>query len=441
MSLATLVLLTLAVVGEPQVTVPTRLPGAGPGPAASPILPRAIPEGTPPITPAPRPTPSPSSATPTARSQGAPIFPSPAAQAPPTQAPWWAPLEASVHWWRERDCHFWLRFLAGALPFILGVLHFEFLARRTLVLQGEAFVDYAEYPEWHRESASDLSPTEARSAASRRISLRVADAGAYVWFGGLLHTSLFWVLLLGARLGCVGPNVDLATFGALIYTLSQMIYRIASGALFGRFFFISALRCAVAVVLVTALTSSNGFRTVFSAASETFAAFLIGLFPLSALETLNRKAQSIFHPSEPGEEPVSVGFIEGIDGAVQDRLAEIGITDIQHLATADPFDLALLTFSPVDRTLDWVDQAILIQSVKRKITAFRAAGIRSAVELKVIYHRQENDPSGGTARVLFSQLAKRCELSDEAMLQLARNISEDRIVTSLWAAWQTRGRP
>lgn len=399
--------------------------------AALSVVPSPSPTITPAVTSTATPQASPTrAAAPLATSTpSAPASPTPGGKDDGGPASGWPSLQAILQWWGARDRHFWLRFLAGALPLILGILHFEFLARHTLLMQGESFAKYAEYGEWHPEAASGGS-------LGLRVAERVADARAYLWFGALLQTSIFWVLLLAAHLGSVSRDVDLTTFGALIYTLSQMIYRIASGALFGRFFFISALRCAVAVVLVSALISSGGSRTLFSDASQSLVAFLIGLFPLSALQVVARKAESVFHPSEPGEEPVSVGFVEGIDGAVQDRLAEMGITEIQHLATTDPFELALLTFSPVDRTLDWVDQAILIQSVKRKITAFREAGIRSAVELKVIYHRLGDGSAAESVKALFSQLAKRCEMSDEAMLQLARNISEDRIVTSLWKAWQ-----
>src|SRR5205823_13673012 len=89
--------------------------------------------------------------------------------------------------------------------------------------------------------------------------------------------------------------------------------------------------------------------------------------------------------------------LDGLNIWYESRLLEVGVEDMQHLATTDIVDLMLNTRIPVDRLVDWIDQALLyirVDDTKTKheidgktveIASDRATlrkyGIRSATDL------------------------------------------------------------
>lgn len=330
--------------------------------------------------------------------------------------------------------------MAAAFPVVVALVHYEFYAYpklRQIANKAEGVRDA-----WTR-TKSAVKVNEDPCWAKLNQGELLADLGharIYFWCACLAILLVFEALIGTHGRGCVSSNVELTTFGAAAYTFGQMIWRISSGALFGRFLLVAALRTGVAVLIAAGLDHADALSVVFQSSAGKFVYFLIGLFPLWALDTLGKKARAVFERPEDGTEALSVSYIEGVDGAVYDRLLEIGITDVQHMATSSPFDVALMTFCSHERALDWIDQAILIQSVKKNIVAFRALGIRCAVEFKIVYDRAHAAEPSAEAVALLGEIARRCELAPSAIDQVGRNLSEDKLVNCLWLAWQSPER-
>ena len=54
-----------------------------------------------------------------------------------------------------------------------------------------------------------------------------------------------------------------------------------------------------------------------------------------------------------------LGDLDGLNIWYESRLLEVGVEDMQNLATTDIVDLMLNTRIPVDRMIDWIDQSLL----------------------------------------------------------------------------------
>lgn len=89
-------------------------------------------------------------------------------------------------------------------------------------------------------------------------------------------------------------------------------------------------------------------------------AFLIGVFPqlgLQVLRSLIALPLRRLVPTLRKRYPLSA--LDGMNIWYESRLLEEGIEDMQNLATANVVDVMLRTRIPVDRLIDWIDQAHL----------------------------------------------------------------------------------
>jgi hypothetical protein len=248
-----------------------------------------------------------------------------------------------------------------------------------------------------------------------------------------------------------------AGYGAYLYTLTLCISRLFSSALTGKFMTVSALRSAIALVL----GFSAGAINIFGSLGDGPAIcgfFFIGLFPSWAMDALRSKAQEIFKARVIGVDFLPLRLVDGIDDGIGDRLAEIGLWDVQHMAAANPFALAARTLYPIRRVIDWMDQAILIGYVRQEIAAFRSLGIRGAIDFAVLfrdlmgidYPTSDLDPAGrvryftalhATATTLFDDLSKKTNLSRPCLEAIGRGFYEDPVVDLLWDQWFKQDRP
>src|SRR4030095_10318139 len=106
--------------------------------------------------------------------------------------------------------------------------------------------------------------------------------------------------------------------------------------------------------------------------TEAAIAFVVGIFPTIALQARERAAEQLLgvvvHQST-ADYPLSQ--IDGLDLWYQARLVEEGIEDMQNLAHAKLVDVMLHTQVPVDRLIDWVDQAHLYLHLDHAETGLR----------------------------------------------------------------------
>lgn len=262
---------------------------------------------------------------------------------------------------------------------------------------------------------------------------------AYTLLGSLGLTASFWgAVVVATSPWFKEPAMRAAcwtTAGSFIYVAIAMIYRINSSSLTGKFLTNNALRvCAMQVLGFTA--GSLDLLGGFSDISQAVIFFFIGLFPSWAFDAVEDRARKLLQAPLEAEN-LSLSLIDGIDHAVADRLGEIGIWDVQHLATSDPGELTLRSLYPLHRVLDWIDQAILITYAQKSIVKFRDVGIRGVIDFMECLRRTDAPPSSGSPSdegVNF--LASRSGISREALLMIYKTLEGDFAASLIRAIWQ-----
>ena len=95
--------------------------------------------------------------------------------------------------------------------------------------------------------------------------------------------------------------------------------------------------------------------------------------------------------------PRALTLLDGVDLHDSTRLETEGISDIPSLASADLVSLMVSTRVPVDRLVDWVDQAVLLLLVPDpaadqadraapRVTQLRSIGVRTASDVLAVAH-------------------------------------------------------
>jgi hypothetical protein len=96
------------------------------------------------------------------------------------------------------------------------------------------------------------------------------------------------------------------------------------------------------------------------AQTELVFGFFLGFFPELGLRVIQRSLVGLLRRSRPADEGrFPLRQLDGATVWVQARFLEEGIEDMQNLATANLVDLMLSTRTPINRLLDWIDQAFL----------------------------------------------------------------------------------
>jgi hypothetical protein len=268
-----------------------------------------------------------------------------------------------------------------------------------------------------------------------------------------------------------------AGLGAYVYTVILTISRLNASALGAKFLFLCTLRTAIALVLgfcgSQIIPFSQGASDTSTASTEqpapdtetevvvsasghgstkggrhatnrpvspgptgngaaNFTYFALGLFPNLAWTLLSRRAREALQVSYEGDEVLSVRLIQGIDTSVEDRLAEMGIQDVQHLAAADPEYLALKTVYPLRRVVDWIDQAVLIKHVGKDVTVFRRFGIAKATTLFELLGKNEPElgkpptgPAVVSAATLLRDVADESHMKNSVIFSLLADLRAD----------------
>ena len=117
-------------------------------------------------------------------------------------------------------------------------------------------------------------------------------------------------------------------------------------------------------------------------------AFLIGVFPQVGLQILQKMLAFFFQPLIPNlKKQYPLSDLDGLNIWYESRLMEEGIEDMQNLATANLVDVLIRTRVPVDRLVDWVDQAHLYLRISKdkkdnSRQKLRDLGVRSATDLE-----------------------------------------------------------
>jgi hypothetical protein len=184
-------------------------------------------------------------------------------------------------------------------------------------------------------------------------------------------------------------TIQFGFLGAYWFILQDLIRRyfrddLKTGA------YISA---AARILLVTVTVVTVSLIPLGSMQQQKVLAFLIGVFPQLGIQILKAAATRPFGrliPTVKTEHPLSdLGGLTIWDEA---RLLEEGIEDMQNLVNANLVDLLLRSRVPVNRLVDWIDQACLYLRVPslvrtaggelRPRARLRELGIRTATDLE-----------------------------------------------------------
>lgn len=206
----------------------------------------------------------------------------------------------------------------------------------------------------------------------------------------------------------VGINPELpadalcfAFMGAYLFQLQILVRRYFQADLKAGAYVSALVRVVSALILagvVLMLLQASDDRTRLAVA------FVIGFFPMVGLQALQKAAAVALRtvvPTLRNSYPLS--DIDGLSVWYESRLLELGIEDMQNLATANFVDVILHSRVPVGRLVDWVDQAILYlhleplphprrDKAQSSRTRLRRLGIRNATSLQEALRPEASEP-------------------------------------------------
>ena len=242
-----------------------------------------------------------------------------------------------------------------------------------------------------------------------------------------------------------------AFLGAYAFIAQDLVRRFFQSDLRPSAYASALLRIAFVLITMSALLQLIG---PLAPDVQATVAFVVGVFPLVALQALQRAASRVLQTVVPQVTPrYPLSDLDGVNIWYEARLVEEGIEDMQNLATANLVDVILHTRVPVGRLVDWLDQAYLALHLPPRQqphdnaahddgltrTALEARGIRTASDLIKAWPASSPTAGNGAAR---AQAALRNRglpgLDTEHCELLVRILDEDVRLAPIWN-WQARG--
>lgn len=182
-----------------------------------------------------------------------------------------------------------------------------------------------------------------------------------------------------------------AFLGAYFFILQMLVRRYYQNDLKTGAYINATLRIVI-VVLITWILGAiwTGAET---AGWRLAVAFTIGVFPDVGWQLLQRTVKLRTRRFEVFNQRYPLSDLDGLNLWYESRLVEEGVEDLQTLVTANIVDVMLYTRIPVERLVDWIDQAVLYLHVapdsERTADSARARlrryGIRAATDILDAY--------------------------------------------------------
>jgi hypothetical protein len=211
--------------------------------------------------------------------------------------------------------------------------------------------------------------------SSTRSNFSVRTETMFPVFLATVVLAVCWVAVLWNTASAANPTgiwdiLKFAFLGAYAFIVQSLIRRFFQSDLRPSAYASVVLR--IIVVLVTMVALHQLLGPVTSITTEAAVAFMVGFFPVIALQALQRAAAAtlrVFMPQLTPDYPLDQ--LDGLNVWYEARLVEEGIEDMQNLATANLVDVILHTRVPVGRLVDWVDQAQLYLHLDRAERGYR----------------------------------------------------------------------
>jgi hypothetical protein len=166
-------------------------------------------------------------------------------------------------------------------------------------------------------------------------------------------------------------------------------------------------------------------------------AFVVGMIPdIGLLNLYDRVKLNHFKRHSPDilkqVKIVPLEVLDGIDSSVRDRLEDLGIYDVQNLATANPIMLFVESPFGIYQTIDWVAQAQLCTAVgPESFVKLRRIQIRTIFDFEVAIlgsrrtdHNQELRSKSGRSTPTLRQAVFSLLLSDPAVCTILRGSAQ-----------------
>ncbi len=228
-----------------------------------------------------------------------------------------------------------------------------------------------------------------------------------------------------------------AGLGVYALIILRMVGRLNSGSLHARFMITAALRATIAQVLGYFAGAANFFAEIPTIGNTAY--FLVGLFYPLFVEHLRDKAISLFTRQKPVTTPMDIKMIDGISDDEVEILTELGISDVQHVAASDPAVLSVRTLYPFERSVDWINQAILIRRYRENIAALRQLSMRGISDWIPLMDPIVNNTAGkADAEAVLGHIATAVNEPVEVVRVFGRAAYNDYKANLLWSLCQHR---
>jgi hypothetical protein len=240
-----------------------------------------------------------------------------------------------------------------------------------------------QYGRWPRDDGED-GTAAVGSLLPVHVCTAVVGAGT---------AAAVWHPPAGPSVSTLHGSLVFGFLGAYFFVLSALTRRYFQNDLRPGAYLAASVRIITVLLLVAAavpLLERQGLPRVTTHAT----AFMIGVVPTVALQLLRRSVGRLSGWARGGvEPPFPLDQLDGVDIWTEARLLEVGIEDVQHLASANLVDVSLTTRIPMQRVVDWVDQALLLlhaglprndNAERSTYRELRAVGVRTATDLLVL---------------------------------------------------------
>lgn len=332
-------------------------------------------------------------------------------------------------------------------PSLVLVGHRLLGARRTVDVRRKEVEQYQEFLSLYVERRTDGKlPPIFNKAASDELLEQENQTRNYLYLLGSLLLAVPFVcmailLTTTEELSFMSSQglhgLALTGSGIYAYTLGLAIFRIRTAAVSSEFLMSATLRVFIFMSLGYTM-GSQGFLAPGENVSSGLLYFGIGLFPYLGMDMLGRRLKQALAPEAPGTSPLKLQYVDGITEQVAERLEEVGIFDVQHMARVEPSWLSLRTLYPLSRIIDWMDQAILIAYLREDIIHARRVGIRGAIDMRALHQEAlrtsaEEVPSARSqvAQRLLKELSSKSSLSEDALHAVGSSFRGDILVDLL----------
>ncbi|MEA2844040.1 MAG: hypothetical protein QOJ69_1711 [Actinomycetota bacterium] len=234
--------------------------------------------------------------------------------------------------------------------------------------------------------------------------------------------------------------------GAYLFTVQMLVRRYFQADLKASAYVNAVIRIVSALMLIAVVHQAlmNGW----SRGPCVAAAFMIGFFPLVGLQALQKMAAVALRtavPSLKNDYPLS--DLDGLSVWYESRLLELGIEDLENLATANLVDVILHSRVPVGRLVDWVDQATLYLQLEPWGTTdeehkassrhrLRRLGIRTATALEAAFRPSPTSPATGSEAEVLVPFVENAELLEQLRWALSDKGSGPSVTQTLLKAFR-----